>query len=187
MPETTFVGASEEAILGELDKAFNRAELGRTLGAENTTLKNRVTDKLPIQLLGPEGTTSVEIFEKFLNRQDSKMTVMYRGSDLSMMSRGGAGEKPIGASLQGDETERMETACCRMIQSTANHFLDRQVIRYCFGEGVEPLAYFGLPDINRDDHGADQGERGFPRGSRGPGEGRGRGGPSGDRTGGRRR
>lgn len=27
----------------------------------------------------------------------------------------------------------------------------RTVIRYCFGEGVEPLAYFGLPDMDKED------------------------------------
>jgi hypothetical protein len=108
-------------------------------------------DKPPISLLGPQGTTSVDIFEKFLQRQDSKITVMYRGSDLSMMSRGGKGEKPTGASLQGDETDRMETACCRMVQGSLNYYVDRQVIKYCFGDGVEPLAYFGLPDMDVED------------------------------------
>jgi hypothetical protein len=94
---------------------------------------------------------TVDLFQRLVDRQDRKMTVMYRGSDLSTMSRGGKGERPVGASMQGDETDRMETACCRMIQSTCNYFLDRQVIRYCFGEGVEPLAYFGLPDMDIED------------------------------------
>ncbi|HEX4085910.1 MAG TPA: DUF935 family protein [Chthoniobacteraceae bacterium] len=119
------------------------------------------TDKPPIQLLGPQGTTSVELFEKFLQRQDSKMTVMYRGSDLSMMSRGGKGEKPTGASLQGDETERMETACCRMVQGSLGYYVDRQVIKYCFGEGVEPLAYFGLPDMDVEDAASIRDSAGF--------------------------
>jgi hypothetical protein len=45
----------------------------------------------------------------------------------------------------------METACCRMIQGSLNYYVDRQVIKYCFGEGVEPLAYFGLPDMDVED------------------------------------
>jgi phage gp29-like protein len=113
--------------------------------------EREITDKLPIQLLGPSGEVTVDLFQRLVDRQDRKMTVMYRGSDLSTMSRGGKGERPVGASMQGDETDRMETACCRMIQSTCNYFLDRQVIRYCFGEGVEPLAYFGLPDMDIED------------------------------------
>jgi hypothetical protein len=113
--------------------------------------ESEVTENLPIQLLGPQGTTSVELFEKFLNRQDSKMTVMYRGSDLSMMSRAGKGERPTGASLQGDETEKMETSCCRMIQGALHDGLSRKVIKYCFGADVEPLAYFGLPEIDEED------------------------------------
>jgi len=113
--------------------------------------ESQVTDKLPIQLLGPDGATSVDLFQRFLDRQDSKMTVMFRASDLSMMSKGGEGEKPLGASLQGDETDTLEKSCCRMVKGTANYYLDRQVIRYCFGQGIEPLAYFGLPDMDQED------------------------------------
>jgi hypothetical protein len=106
------------------------------------------SDKSPISLLGPEGTVSVELFEKFLDRQDRKMTVMFRGSDLRNMSR----EKEVtGVSAQTDETESMELAHCANIASAARAFIDRQVIRYCFGEGVEPLAYFGLPDMDKED------------------------------------
>ena len=108
----------------------------------------------PIKLIGPTGTASVEIWEKFIERQDRKMSVMYRGSDLSMMSRGGEKEGDVrGASLQSDETEKMEAGCCRMIAGTLHHFIDRQVIRFCFGEGVEPLAYFGLPDMDLENTG----------------------------------
>jgi hypothetical protein len=88
------------------------------------------------------------LFEKFLDRQDRKMTVMFRGSDLRNMSR----EKEVtGVSAQTDETESMELAHCANIASAARAFIDRQVIRYCFGEGVEPLAYFGLPDMDKED------------------------------------
>jgi hypothetical protein len=105
-------------------------------------------DKSPISLLGPSGTVSVDLFERFLDRQDRKMTVMFRGSDLRNMSR----EKDVtGVSAQSDETEAMELAHCANIASACRTFIDRQVIRYCFGEGVEPLAYFGLPDMNEED------------------------------------
>jgi len=105
-------------------------------------------DKPPISLLGPEGTVSVDLFERFLDRQDRKMTVMFRGSDLRNMSR----EKDVtGVSAQSDETEAMELAHCANIASACRTFIDRTVIRYCFGEGVEPLAYFGLPDMDAED------------------------------------
>lgn len=105
-------------------------------------------DKPPISLLGPEGSVSVDIFEKFLDRQDRKMTVMFRGSDLRNMSR----EKDVtGVSAQSAETEAMELAHCANIASSCRTFIDRNVIRFAFGEGVEPLAYFGLPDMDDDD------------------------------------
>jgi phage gp29-like protein len=113
--------------------------------------ESQVSDKPPISLLGPEGTVSVEIFEKFVDRQDRKMSAMYRGGDLSTQSRGGQGEKPLGASLQGDEGDAMEKGACRRIAGVCQEFIDRQVIRFCFGEGVEPLAYFGLPDMDVED------------------------------------
>ena len=105
-------------------------------------------DKPPISLLGPKGTTSVDLFERFLDRQDRKMTVMFRGSDLRNMSR----EKDVtGVSAQSEETESMELAHCANIASACHSFIDRKVIRFCFGEGVEPLAYFGLPNLSNED------------------------------------
>lgn len=115
-------------------------------------------DKPPISLLGPSGTVSVDLFERFLERQDRKMTVMFRGSDLRNMSR----EKDVtGVSAQSDETEAMEMAHCANIASACRTFIDRTVIRYCFGEGVEPLAYFGLPDGNEEDAKALRDSAGF--------------------------
>ncbi len=106
------------------------------------------TDKPPISLLGPEGTTSVDLFERFLDRQDGKMSVMYRGSDRANT----AGEKKDnGISAQMEETERLEMAHCQRIADACQQGIDRQVIRYVFGEGVEPLAYFGLPDMDAED------------------------------------
>ncbi len=105
------------------------------------------TDKPPIQLIGPEGSVSVELFQAFLDRQDRKLTVMYRGSDLRNMSRE---KETVGVSAQSDETEAMEIAHCAHIADSCGK-IDRMVIRFCFGEGVEPLAYFGLPDMDKED------------------------------------
>lgn len=105
-------------------------------------------DKPPVSLLGPSGTASVEIWDKFIERQDRKMSSMYRGNDLSMMSRAGKGEKPTGASLQADEGDEMIRGACRRIAGALQESCDRRVIELCFGPGVEPLAYFGLPDMD---------------------------------------
>jgi hypothetical protein len=106
-----------------------------------------IGEKPPISLLGPEGTVSVDLFERFLDRQDRKITVMYRGSDLANMSRE---RDTTGVSAQSKETERLEMAHCQRI-ADAMRQLDRMVIRFCFGESVEPLANFGLPDMDDED------------------------------------
>jgi hypothetical protein len=105
-------------------------------------------DKPPISLIGPEGTTSVDLFERFLQRQDAKMSVLYRGSDRANE----AGEKQEnGITAQMDETSRLEHSHCQRLADACQQGIDRKVIALCFGEGVEPLAYFGLPDIEEDD------------------------------------
>lgn len=105
-------------------------------------------DKPPIALIGPEGAVSVDIFERFIDRQDKKMTVMFRGGD----KRNIAGDKAdSGVSAQISETEAMELAHCAAMASACRAYIDRAVIRYCFGEGVEPLAHFGLPDMDAED------------------------------------
>ena len=102
----------------------------------------------PISILGPTGTASVEIFQAFVERQDRKLTVLYRGSDLANMSRD---RETTGVSAQQDETEKLERAHVQRIADACRQGIDRKVIRHCFGEGVEPLAYFGLPGLEAED------------------------------------
>jgi hypothetical protein len=106
------------------------------------------TDKPPISLLGPEGTASVDVFERFLDRQDEKMTVMFRGSAQANIA---SKDNEHGITAQIAETKALEMAHCANIASACRTFIDRAVIRFCFGEGVEPLAYFGLPDMDDED------------------------------------
>ena len=106
------------------------------------------TDKPPISMLGPEGTASVEVFERFLDRQDEKMTVMFRGGAQANVA---SKDNEHGITAQINETEALEIAHCQNIASACRTFIDRAVIRYCFGEDVEPLAWFGLPDMDTED------------------------------------
>jgi hypothetical protein len=106
------------------------------------------TDKPPISLLGPEGTASVDVFERFLDRQDEKMTVMFRGGAQANVA---SKDNEHGITAQINETEALEIAHCQNIASACRTFIDRAVIRYCFGEDVEPLAWFGLPDMDDED------------------------------------
>ena len=45
----------------------------------------------------------------------------------------------------------LEIAHCQNIADACRTFIDRAVIRYCFGAGVKPLAHFGLPDMDTED------------------------------------
>lgn len=104
-------------------------------------------DKPPISLLGPEGSVSTDMFERFMDRQDRKLTVMFRGSAQANVA---AEKKDTGITAQIKETEALELAHCASIMD-AFRGITRQVIKYCFGEGVQPLCYFGLPDMDEED------------------------------------
>ena len=69
---------------------------------------------------------------------DRWITVLWMGADLATMSAGqGQGQ---GASLQAKEMEALEQDDAREMSEILNTRIDRQVIAYHFGEGVEPLA-----------------------------------------------
>jgi hypothetical protein len=79
-----------------------------------------------------------------------------------MMSRGGSkGGEARGASLQGSETDKKEKACARAVAQALQIGIDRKVIRFCFGEGVDPLARFTIPDLDEEDAGAVRDSAGF--------------------------
>jgi len=141
----------EGRAMRELVENFN-SDMGMVI------YESQPGDKPPVSLVGPNGAVSVELFERFLDRQDRKMTVLFRGSDLRNMSRGG---DVTGVSAQIDETAALELAHCQNIADAARTYIDRAVIRYCFGEGVEPLAYFGLPETDADDAGQVRESAGF--------------------------
>ncbi len=145
---------AQSKVLGRTNAAKD-SDQGRAMadmianfnGDQGACFYDHPGEKMPIELLGPEGTASVEVFEKFIDRQDRKMTVMYRGSDLRQMSRP---QDTTGVSAQIDETEALELAACKMIANGLKQ-LDALVIRLCFGEGVEPMAQFCLPDMDAED------------------------------------
>ena len=151
----TTEGKDSEAgkAMANLVANFN-GDMGAVLFGDKDGIKD------PVKIIEPTGNTP-EAFEKFVDRQDRKITVLFRGQDLSTMSRGGKGEKPVGASVQHEEGDRIKQADVRMIEGAQQHYLDRQVIRFCFGEGVEPLAYRGVPEANAEDAGTVRESAGF--------------------------
>ena len=79
------------------------------------------------------------VFERMIDKQDRYMTVALRGGDLSTISHHGGGQGQ-GASVQGEESEILESQDCRLISETLNSKVDKFVIWYLFEE--EPAAYF---------------------------------------------
>lgn len=79
-----------------------------------------------------------------IERCDQYISALWRGADLATLSKGGhaGGGKQIGASVQKDEGGILEGDDAVVISETLNENIDRYVIEYTFGEGVEPLAYF---------------------------------------------
>ena len=154
------LGRTTEGKESEAGKAMANlvANFNGDMGAVLFGDKDGIKD--PVKIIEPTGNTA-EVFEKFVDRQDRKITVLFRGQDLSTMSRGGKGEKPVGASVQHEEGDRIKQADVRMIEGAQQHYLDRQVIRFCFGEGVEPLAYRGVPETNAEDAGTVRQNAGF--------------------------
>jgi hypothetical protein len=75
-------------------------------------------------------------FPSLIERMDRVIAAMWRGADLSTLSR----DRGYGASLQEKEASLLEEDDGTLISETLNRNLDRWVIKYLFGADVEPLA-----------------------------------------------
>jgi hypothetical protein len=75
-------------------------------------------------------------FPQLVERIDRMLAALWRGADLSTISR----DRGYGASLQEKETCALEEDDAEMLTETLNTYIDEWVIRHVFGEGVRPLA-----------------------------------------------
>jgi hypothetical protein len=75
-------------------------------------------------------------FPELVERMDRMIAILWRGADLSTLSR----DRGYGASLQEKETCALEEDDAEMLTETLNRYVDAWVIRYLFGEEVKPLA-----------------------------------------------
>jgi phage gp29-like protein len=92
-----------------------------------------------------------EIFKDLIERMDRAMVMLWRGADLSTMSAGDS----VGASVQSEETDLLEQDDALLIEDTLNAQVCDFVLRYHFGERVEPLAYLKVRTGARTDDAAD--------------------------------
>jgi phage gp29-like protein len=82
-------------------------------------------------------------YPKLVERMDRALAALWRGADLSTMSSG-SNQEGHGASLQGKEEQALQEQDARLLSETLNENVDRKVLAYTFGEGVEPAAYMRI-------------------------------------------
>lgn len=88
-------------------------------------------------------------FPPLIERMDRAMAALWRGADLSTISRGNA--DGAGASLQGEEGEILEMDDAEWISETLNYKVDRLVLDFVFGRGTPALAYMKISADNKQD------------------------------------
>jgi phage gp29-like protein len=94
-----------------------------------------------IELIKTDGGASIPMREMVLKMEEA-ITKMWRGGDLASQSSGTSGA--VGAQGQNSERDMLEADDCEMISETLNAQVDPHVIRWHFGEDVQPLAYFKI-------------------------------------------
>lgn len=76
-------------------------------------------------------------YPDFVERMDRALVALWRGADLSTMSKDG---QAVGSNAQNDESHSLEQDDAQKISETLNEWVDKLVIQYAFGD-VKPLAY----------------------------------------------
>ena len=116
-----------EALLADLNGLVRDWKLLTDKGVELT----------PVPLSTP-GTLP---YPELIARMDRAIAALYRGADLSTVSGGEGGD--VGASLQGDETDILDSDTCEMITEALQRQVDPFVIRWACGD-AEPLAHISV-------------------------------------------
>lgn len=102
-----------------------------------------------IELIQAGGSGSLLPMRDKVERADRMIAALWRGADLSTLSSQ-TGADSTGAGLQDDEAHGMAMDDAAMV-SEAMQEIDRRVIAWHFGRGVEPMAYTIVPCPERKD------------------------------------
>ena len=98
--------------------------------------------ELDLHNIGGAGESPQKPLVEYMDRA---ITTLWRGGDLSTMSRSDG----VGAMPQEEEREDIEVEDCLMISEALHEYIDRWALRYIFGQGVEPLAYISVTPPSR--------------------------------------
>ena len=119
----------------------NLCEMLRRWSRAWTGAVDKDTDITPVNL-----NTGTPPMPQLVERMDRAIAALYRGADLSTISKG----EGLGASLQGEESDMLESDQCAEISEALHEQVDRLVIRYECGDD-EPLAYIWIEPVSKPD------------------------------------
>jgi phage gp29-like protein len=138
--ETTAAKDSPEwtAMLQAVESIMAGAAAVKNVGEQITLLETKGHGDMP--------------YRDLVERMDRMMASIWRGADLSTMSRGGgsSGKSAVGSSVQGEESEILEVDDTEWISETLNQKVSRFVINYTFGDEM-PLAYLKVMASRKQD------------------------------------
>jgi len=140
--------AATPGLLGKTAAAMgtdawnNLCEMIRRFGRDWRAVVDKDTELTPVSL-NMAGTPPMPAL---VERMDRAIAALYRGADLSTISKG----EGLGASLQGDESDMLESDQCAEISEALHEQIDRLVIRYMCGDD-EPLAYIWIEPVKKPD------------------------------------
>jgi phage gp29-like protein len=127
-------------ILGKTDAAKGSAEWDEMVSAV-TTFANDWADVVnrsaEINLIEAKGNGALP-FPPLVERMDRALAALWRGGDLSTMSKDG---QAVGSNAQSGESDIIEQDDATWISETLRMKVDRLVLDYTFGPEVPSLAY----------------------------------------------
>jgi hypothetical protein len=119
----------------------NLCEMLRRWSRAWTGAVDKDTEITPVNL-----NTGTPPMPQLVERMDRAIAALYRGADLSTISKG----EGLGASLQGEESDMLESDQCAEISEALHEQVDRFVIRFMCGDD-EPLAYIWIEPVSKPD------------------------------------
>ena len=133
-----------DAVVGSAEYDKLRAAVVAAAGGEFAWIRsqNQQINKIDF---GADGDLP---FPALVDRMDRAMSAIWRGGDLSTMSKG---QQAIGAQGQKDEGDIIEARDAKWLSGQLNMRLDRLVLDYIFGEDAPALAYITIKTAQKQD------------------------------------
>ncbi|MCC5790954.1 MAG: DUF935 family protein [Opitutales bacterium] len=136
-------------IHGKTDARIDTPEWNQMAGAmqglsrDAQILTNKAAE-ITFHNVGSAGNAPQASLVEYMDRA---ISALWRGGDLSTMSRGDG----LGSNPQQEENQDIEAEDCLMLSEACNEYIDKWAIRYIYGEDAPVLAYFSTHPKDRVD------------------------------------